>query len=171
MVQREASLRIGAIAPPFEARDQSQHTVNLQAFRGRWVVLFFYPKDRTMNCTLEACNFRNRQADFERENAVVFGVSRDDVESHEDFARRRRLQFPLLADPKGQIIRDYRAVGWFGRARRMTYVIDPDGHIARIYDRVRSATHAGTVLSDLRALKSKRDEVVPPRTMVSAIAT
>ena len=165
------TLRIGTNAPPFEAKDQTQRNIRLDDFRGRWVVLFFYPKDRTLNCTIEACNFRNHKEEFEQENAVVFGVSRDDVESHEDFARRRRLAYPLLADPKAAIIRAYKAEGWFGRARRTTYIIDPDGHIARVYERVRAPNHANTVLSDLRELKAKRDSSVPPRTAVAALPT
>lgn len=164
------TLRIGTSAPPFEAKDQAQHPIRLQDYRGRWVVLFFYPKDRTLNCTIEACSFRNHQADFEGENAVVFGVSRDDVASHEDFARRRRLSYPLLADPTGRIMRDYRARGWFGRARRTTFVIDPDGRVACVYERVRAPHHAETVLSDLRELKSKRDSIVPHGTTAGTAA-
>lgn len=165
------TLRIGTSAPSFEAKDQTQKDHRLDDYRGRWVVLFFYPKDRTINCTIEACNFRNHKAEFDRENALIFGVSRDDVESHEDFSRRRRLGYPLLADPKGVIMRAYKAEGWFGRPRRVTYIIDPDGHIAKIYEKVRAPTHANAVLTDLRELKAKRDALVPPRTALTAIAT
>lgn len=167
----QETLRIGTTAPPFAAKDQTQKEHRLDDYRGRWVVLFFYPKDRTINCTIEACSFRNHQAEFGKENAVVFGISRDDVESHEDFARRRRLGYPLLSDPKGLAMRAYQAQGWFGRPRRITYIIDPDGHVARVYDRVRAPKHAHTVLSDLKDLKTKRDAVVPPRSPVPAIAT
>ena len=165
------SLRIGTSAPPFEAKDQTQKDHRLDDYRGRWVILFFYPKDRTINCTIEACNFRNHQADFAKENTVILGVSRDDVESHEDFARRRRLEYPLLADPKGALMKAYHAEGWFGRPRRVTYIVDPDGHIARVYDKVRAPTHANAVLADLRELKSKRDALVPTRSEVPAIKT
>ena len=102
---------------------------------------------------------------------MIFGISRDDVESHEDFARRRRLGYPLLSDPKGVIMRAYKAEGWFGRPRRITYVVDPDGHVARVYDPVRAPNHASTVLSDLRDLKAKRDAIVPPRSRLAAVAT
>lgn len=146
----------GTPAPPIEAPDQQGHTFRLADHRGRWVVLYFYPKDQTRHCTQEACGFRDLNHEFETEGALVVGVSRDTAESHLRFAQRRRLPFPLLADPHADIIRAYGARRWHGWARRCTYVIDPQGRIAQTYDRIRAHAHPRRVLADLRGLMKDR---------------
>src|SRR5688500_2204388 len=110
-------LDTGTPAPNFQARDQNANPIRPSDLRGHWIVLFFYPKDRTPNCTREACGFRDNMTLFRGEDAVILGVSRDDLESHEDFARRRRLPYSLLSDTEGQITRAYHGQGWFGRPR------------------------------------------------------
>ena len=153
------TLRLGNRAPDFKAEDQSGKIVRLSDLRGRWVVLYFYPKDRTRGCTAEACGFRNRLDSLMAEEADVIGVSRDSVVSHKEFARRHNLGFRLLADPEGDIVRAFRANGILGWPRRMTYILDPDGHIVKAYKWVRPKGHAQAVLSDLRDLKSKRGRI------------
>lgn len=145
----------GALAPSIEALDQQGRTFRLADQRGRWVVLYFYPKDETRHCTQEACGFRDLHGEFQGEGAVVVGVSRDTAESHQRFAKHRRLSFPLLADPPADIIRSYGARRWYGWARRCTYLIDPQGHIAKTYGGVRAKAHPRQVLDDLRVLKGR----------------
>lgn len=157
-------LPLGTQAPDFQGPDQSGAVVRGSDFRGRWLVLYFYPKDRTRNCTKEACGFRDQAQPLADARAAVVGVSRDTVASHADFARRRGLSFPLVSDPGGGIARAYRARGWLGFPRRVTYVIDPDGRIARRYESVHADRHAAEVLTDLRRLKEEKGAIVPHRT-------
>jgi thioredoxin-dependent peroxiredoxin len=150
-------LLVGSVAPPFQAKDQQDRLWTLAECKGRWAVLFFYPKDGTINCTKEACGFRDLQHEFDRENALIFGVSRDDAGSHGEFAQRRRLAYPLLVDRSGEMMRAYRANGWFGRARRVTYVVDPNGKIAWVYPKVSAASHASDVLAEIRRRNRESD--------------
>ena len=140
-------------APSFEAIDQQGRPVRSQDLLGRWVVLYFYPKDETAGCTKEACGFRNEFDALRAEGAVVVGVSRDSVSSHQRFAQHHRLPFQLLADKDGALQDAFGARGWLGVARRITFLIDPRGRIAKIY-RVRPwRDHAAEVLADIKAIK------------------
>ena len=139
-------LNIGTKAPEFTASDQNNQVHNLADYLGRWVLLYFYPKDDTPGCTAEACSLRDKYADFDNVKAVVLGVSGDSVKSHEKFAVKYSLPFPLLADEDKKIIKAYQADGLF---RRVSYLIDPLGNIAKAYDKVKPAEHAAEVLNDL----------------------
>lgn len=132
----------------------------LEDYRGRWVVLYFYPKDDTPGCTKEACSFRDEQASLKEAGAVVLGVSADDVASHQRFHRKYTLNFPLLADPESEVIRAYGAWGTrnlYGKTvegvLRKTYLIDPEGRIARVWEKVQPEGHALEVLAALKSLQ------------------
>ncbi|MFA6038936.1 MAG: peroxiredoxin [Candidatus Peribacteraceae bacterium] len=139
-------LRIGDTAPDFEAPDQERRLHRLSDERGKWVVLYFYPKDETAGCTAEACSFRDAAEDY-RGRATVWGVSADTVESHRAFAEHHRLPFPLLSDPDRHIHGLYGAGSLLHK--RVTFLINPEGEIAQIYDNVVPKGHAQEILQDV----------------------
>ena len=148
----------GSEAPDFELRSDTGETVRLSSFRGRPVVLYFYPKDHTSGCTTQACGLRDAWSEFERAGAVVLGVSPDDVASHERFRRDYELPFTLLADPDHAVAEAYGV--WAEKSRsgrtymgivRSTFVIDPDGTVRKAMRDVKPATHADDVLAVLAA--------------------
>ncbi|HZO97101.1 MAG TPA: thioredoxin-dependent thiol peroxidase [Gaiellaceae bacterium] len=148
----------GSEAPDFELRSDTGETVRLSSFRGRPVVLYFYPKDHTSGCTTQACGIRDAWGEFERAGAVVLGVSPDDVASHERFRRDYELPFTLLADPDHAVAEAYGV--WAEKSRsgrtymgivRSTFVIDPDGTVRKAMRDVKPATHADDVLAVLAA--------------------
>lgn len=148
----------GAPAPDFALPDQAGRTVRLADFRGRWVVLYFYPKDDTPGCTEEACSFRDDQAALTLLGAQVVGVSLDDSASHAAFARKYSLPFPLLADTEAKVSASYGAVTNLvvaKFARRYTFLIDPQGRIARTYLKVDTARHSAEIIADLKRLTSR----------------
>lgn len=146
------ALEIGIMAPLFVAVNQDGDTIRLEDLRGKWVVLYFYPKDDTPGCTMEAKGFEQLREEFEREDAVILGVSRDDEKSHKEFCTKYGLNFHLLADKDGKIIEAYKAKG-FPFTKRMTYLIDPEGKIAFVWKNVNPSKHAKEVLEKLRELK------------------
>jgi thioredoxin-dependent peroxiredoxin len=148
----------GAVAPNFTVQSSGGKTVSLSDFRGRNVILYFYPKDDTPGCTKEACQFRDLFPDFSSADAVVLGISPDDVTSHDKFAARYNLPFTLLADPGHAVAGAYGA--WkertsFGTKRmgieRSTFLIGGDGTIKKIWRNVRADGHASSVLKALAA--------------------
>lgn len=146
----------GSVAPDFALRDQDGSTRRLRDYAGRWLVLYFYPRDDTPSCTKEACRFRDDIGIFGDLGAAVVGVSVDGTEAHTDFARKHRLPFPLLSDPDGRTAAAYGSLlnlGVLRFARRHTFIIGPDGRIAARFDRVDPARHAEEVASRLRALR------------------
>ena len=146
---------VGSVAPEFELSDQTGQLHSLEDYRGQWVVLYFYPKDETPGCTTQACEFRDNIFAFRDLNAQILGVSLDDVDSHREFAENHSLPFPLLADDAGRTADSYgvktRMLG-MTVAKRQTFIIDPDGNIAKHYERVEPDTHSKTVIADLQAL-------------------
>ena len=140
-------LKSGDSAPAFAARDQSGVVHSLEDYSGRWLLLYFYPKDDTPGCTKEACGFRDRFGDLFAQ-MVVLGVSKDDAESHARFAEKYDLPFPLLADPDKVIITTYGADGEI-YPKRVSFLIAPDGTIKKIYDKVACEEHAEEVLRDI----------------------
>lgn len=144
------ALSVGTPAPDFTTKDTNGNTVSLSDFRGKTVILYFYPKDDTSGCSKEACSFRDRFDDFQSKNRVVLGVSADDQQSHQAFTQKYNLPFPLLVDTDHSIMQAYDVEG-DGYAKRVTYVIDDNGSITHVYDNVQAATHAADVLSDLAA--------------------
>lgn len=149
------NVALGRPAPEFELPDQSGQLHSLEDYRDRWVVLYFYPKDQTPGCTTEACEFRDNIFAFRGLNAQILGVSLDDVDSHKKFADKYGLPFPLLADSEGTTADAYGVkTRMFGMklAKRQTFLIDPDGNIAKHYESVKPATHSAEVLADLKLL-------------------
>lgn len=148
----------GIPAPEFELHDDTNTLRRLSDFRGRNVVLYFYPKDDTPGCTTEACNFRDDYSAYERANVVILGVSPDDVESHVKFKKKFDLPFPLLADEDHKVCDLYGVWGLkksMGReymgVLRTTFLIDANGNIVRVFENVRPAEHSAEVLSALGA--------------------
>jgi len=158
-----ALLDVGEKAPAFRTMDQDGEKISLEDFRGRKVVLYFYPKDDTPGCTKEACAFRDEFAAFRRRKVEVLGVSVDDENSHEKFARKFSLLFRLLADPDRKIVNAYGVWGeksMYGRkymgTHRVTYLIDEKGKIAAVWPKVKPQTHAAEILEALRPPKGAR---------------
>ena len=152
-----AEVAVGDEAPGFRLQDQRGDWHELTDYRGRWVALYFYPKDDTPGCTTEACAFRDNIFAFEDLGAIVMGVSLDDVESHEAFAEKYSLPFPLLADVDAETAKDYGVLGNFmgmKLAKRQSFLIDPEGRVAKHYRKVNPSTHTEEVLADLRSLAS-----------------
>lgn len=146
---------VGNPAPEFELADQTGQLHSLEDYRSQWVVLYFYPKDETPGCTTEACEFRDNIFAYRDLNAQILGVSLDDVESHKAFAENHNLPFPLLADVEGTAATAYgvktRMAGMIV-AKRQTFIIGPDGNIAKHYADVKPDTHSAHVLADLKVL-------------------
>ena len=145
----------GDEAPGFRLQDQNGEWHELEQYRGRWVTLYFYPKDDTPGCTTEACAFRDNIFAFDKIGAVILGVSLDDVESHAEFAEKYSLPFPLLADIDADTARDYGVlskIGSFRMAKRETFLINPEGKVAKHYASVSPAKHSEQVLGDLQTL-------------------
>lgn len=143
-------LAIGDKAPLFSAPDQDNKEISLQDFVGKWLVLYFYPKDDTPGCTTEACTIRDNFPALQK-LAQVVGVSADSVTSHKQFAQKYHLPFSLLADPEKNIITEYGAKGAIFN-KRMTFIIDPKGIIAKIYPEVNPTQHAEEIIRDLQTL-------------------
>lgn len=145
----------GDAAPEFELSDQNGQLHSLEDYRDQWVVLYFYPKDETPGCTTEACEFRDDIFAYRELNAQILGVSLDDVASHKAFAENYSLPFPLLADVEGSASTAYGVkTRMFGMtvAKRQTFIIGPDGIIAKHYEKVNPAEHSAQVLADLKKL-------------------
>ena len=152
-------LKEGGKAPSFKLPDQNGDVHELKDYKGKWVVVYFYPKDNTPGCTKEACNFRDNIKPIEKLNAEVVGVSTDSVKKHSNFVAKYDLPFTLLADEQQKMVNDYGVWGlkkFMGReymgTNRMTFIIDPKGTIAKIYPKVKAATHGEEVLEDLKGL-------------------
>ncbi len=155
------TLTVGSPAPPFSLPDSEGNLVTLGDLQGRWVVLYFYPRDNTPGCTKEACSFRDAYSDFQGQDVVVLGVSTDDAKSHMKFATKYGLPFPLLVDEGGKVAESYGSYGLkkfmgkeFMGITRSTFIIAPDGTLAKIYSKVKPETHAQEVLADLAVLKA-----------------
>ena len=149
--------RAGDTAPSFLLADQSQKTHALSDYAGKWVVLYFYPKDDTPGCTKEACSFRDDLEQLDKLGAKVIGISVDDSDSHARFAAKYHLPFPLLADKDGAVAEKYGALNNFGIfkiARRYTFLIDTQGKIARSYSSVDTSRHSQEIIEDLKKLRN-----------------
>lgn len=157
MLRPSTRLPVGSAAPDFSLPDQNGRIHGLADYSGRWLVLYFYPRDDTPGCTEEACRFRDDIGIFGDLNAAVVGISVDDSASHAAFARKFSLPFPLLSDRDGKTASAYGALlnlGVARFARRRTLIIAPDGRIAARFDRVEPARHAREVADTLRDLHS-----------------
>ena len=158
----ETELEIGADAPAFALPDQEGRQVALKDFLGKWVVLYFYPRDNTPGCTAEACDFSNATASMARLGAVVLGVSPDSTKSHASFVAKHKLKITLLSDPEHKVMEQYAAWGarnMYGRkvrgVIRSTVLIDPQGRIANHWARVKPKGHAANVRKVLREMQEQ----------------
>ncbi len=146
----------GTSAPDFTLNSQDGRPVSLHDFRGKWVVLYFYPKDFTSGCTIEAHNFQRDLSQYEHKNAVILGVSVQDEATHEKFCAKEGLAFELLADTKHQVSKTYDSLMNLGVASlsaRHTFLIGPDGVIRKVYLKVDAQKHSAEVLADLAGLQ------------------
>lgn len=148
-------LQAGMATPELSAVDQNGKTQSLAAERGKPVVVYFYPKDATPGCTKEACAFRDVWKKYEEARVQVFGVSADDQASHSRFALEHKLPFPLLADPDKKWIEAFGVSTTMGMASRVSFLIGPDGKIAKVYPNVDPGVHAEQVLGDAKELETR----------------
>ena len=149
----------GMPAPAFTLNSQDGKPLSLRELRGKWVVLYFYPKDFTGGCTLEAHNFQADLAKYEKAGAVILGVSVDTAASHKDFCAKEGLRFKLLSDPDARVSTEYGSVMDNQGAKlsaRNTFLIDPQGKIARVFLKVKPPTHSEEVLAALAELQQKK---------------
>ena len=140
---------IGSAAPDFTLNSQDGKPVSLHDYKGKWVVLYFYPKDMTSGCTIEAHNFQRDLAKFDAKNAVILGVSMQDQKSHQEFCAKESLTFKLLADTKSEVSEKYDSVMNFGVTKlssRHTFLIDPNGVVRKVWTSVDVKTHSDDVL-------------------------
>lgn len=144
---------VGSPAPDFKLQDQNGKWHELKDYRGKWVALYFYPKDQTPGCTAQACEFRDNIFAFREANAQILGVSIDDVESHKKFAEKHGLPFPILADSNKQVVKAYGVLGLLGFAKRETFLIDPQGVIVKHYSVGNPKGHSEAVLADIKRLQ------------------
>ncbi len=147
---------VGSVAPDFTLSSQEGKKVSLHDYRGQWVVLYFYPKDMTPGCTIEAHNFQRDQKEYDAKKAAILGVSVDSVDSHVEFCTKENLTFKLLSDPDKKIVTQYGSTQKFGDsvvAARNTFIIDPKGVIRKVFVKVNPNPHSQEVLATLDELK------------------
>jgi peroxiredoxin Q/BCP len=150
--------KVGEAAPDFELPDQNGVSHNLKEFTGKWLVLYFYPRDDTPGCTQEACAFRDDLHKLKALGAQVVGISVDDSSSHAEFAEKYHLPFPLLADKTAGVAERYGALLnliVFRIAKRYTFLIDPQGKVAKVYLKVETSKHSTEIIEDLKTLTGK----------------
>jgi len=155
--RQAVALKVGQSAPDFHLPDQHGKTYSLIDFRGKWLALYFYPRDDTPGCTKQACTFREGLQELADLGAEVVGISVDDTGSHADFAKKFHLQFPLLADTTGEVAASYHSLinlGVVKFAKRNTFLIDPHGKIARLYLSASAARNSTEVIEDLKSLRT-----------------
>lgn len=147
------------VAPDFTLQDESGKTHSLADYKGKWLVLYFYPKDDTPGCTAEACSLRDAATDISELDAEVIGVSADDAKSHGKFIAKHHLNFTLLSDPNKTVIEAYGAWGkkMFGKEGilRRTFIINPHGEVVKVYGRVTPLGHGEQVTAELKRLKER----------------
>jgi peroxiredoxin Q/BCP len=164
--------QVGQAAPAFTLPSQSGTPISLNSYKGQWVVLYFYPKDMTTGCTIEAHKFQDAQSDFAARNAVILGVSVDSSESHQQFCAKDGLTFHLLADTSHSVVSAYGSLGNYNGvsiANRNTFLINPEGKIAQVWTKVNPTTAASSVLEALPGSATigvgktvDKDSVKPP---------
>ena len=152
------ALSPGERAPGFSAQNQNGITVKLADFRGRFLLLYFYPLDESPGCTTEACNLRDQYGKIRAMNAAVLGVSRQDQTSHEKFAQKNKLPFGLLVDSDGEIAKKFEVgtvEGHPDRTLRQSFLIGPDGKILQVYKNVDPANHVNEIIADIEKASAK----------------
>jgi peroxiredoxin Q/BCP len=160
-------LKIGQKAPPFELLDQDEKKHQLKNYQGQWRLIYFYPKDDTTGCTMEACTIADIYKDFKRQGVQVFGVSKDTPKSHKKFAEKYSLPFILLSDPAMAVIDGYEASvekNMFGKkvrgTKRISYIVNPEGKVAKVYEKVDPEKHALEILIDIKNLKKAAKKAI-----------
>lgn len=155
-MKQSQELEVGDVAPNFEAEDETGKKHTLKDYRGKTVILYFYPKDNTSGCTVEACDFRDQQPQFSKKGAIVLGVSPDSAKSHQGFKNKHSLSFPLLADEDKSLCQSYgvwKEKSMYGRkymgVERSTFVIGPDGRIKDLTRKVKVPGHAEEILGKI----------------------
>ena len=149
------SIKTGDMAPNFSLFDSSQKKHTLLDYRAQWLVLFFYPKDDTPGCTVEACQFKEHYAEILAMNVQILGINTDKPESHARFINKFQLPFPLLSDQSGEVSQQYGSLfklGFIKFCKRHSFIIDPKGQIAKIYRKVEPAKHSLQIITDLKEL-------------------
>lgn len=150
----QAMPSVGQKAPTFTLPSQSGQQISLRNYRGHWVVLYFYPRDMTSGCTIEAHNFQRDLAQYMAKKVAIVGISADTVDSHQQFCTKESLTFRLLADPSKQVISEYGSLAPNGAyATRNTFLVDPQGVIRKVYTKVNPNQHSQQVLADLAELE------------------
>ena len=147
---------VGAAAPSFNLTSNEGKPVSLNDFKGKWVVLYFYPKDFTQGCTIEARNFQRDLAKYQAANAVILGVSVDTADSHKEFCAKEGLNFKLLSDTDAKVSTEYGSLMEYQGNKlsaRNTFIIDPQGKVAKVFEKVKVAAHSEEVLAALAALR------------------
>lgn len=146
-------------APNFTVPDQNGNDISLSDYKGKWIILYFYPKDMTPGCTTEACNFRDEYSAFQKQGIVVLGLSKDSIDRHKKFEAKHDLPFPLLSDEKGTICEDYgvwQEKSMYGKKFmgivRSTFIINPKGVIAKVFPKVKVKEHVAEILAELKNL-------------------
>lgn len=152
------SMEVPFIAPDFTLQDSEADQRTLKEFRGKWVILYFYPKDDTPGCTTQACSLRDARDTLAAMGAEIIGISKDDASSHEKFKQKHSLNFTLLTDPDAIAITAYGAWGkkMYGREGilRKTFIINPEGQVVKVYGRATPVGHGEKVIADLQALQA-----------------
>ncbi|HTF91010.1 MAG TPA: thioredoxin-dependent thiol peroxidase [Planctomycetota bacterium] len=158
-----SSIQVGSVAPDIALPDQDGVSRKLSELRGKWVLVYFYPRDDTPGCTIEACALRDSSAQYAKQGIEVLGISADPVQKHRKFADKFKLPFTLLADEDKRAIKTYGAWGrkkFMGREfdgiLRQSFLIDPKGRIAKVYEKVKPSDHAEEVLADVAALSAAK---------------
>ena len=153
-------LEIGKSIPQFSLPDQDRKIHNIKDYKGKWVIIYFYPKDLTPGCTTEACNFQEALPDFNSIDAVIFGISKDSVKQHKKFANKYNLQFSLLSDENSDVCEQFgvwQKKSMYGKEymgiARSTFIVNPDGKIVKFYPKVNAKEHHSEILNDLKELK------------------
>lgn len=155
-VSAAATPATGEAAPDFNLVTNEGHPASLKDYRGQWVVLYFYPKDFTGGCTMEAHNFQRDLEKYEQAHAVILGVSVDNTESHKSFCAKEGLHFKLLSDPDAQVSSQYGSVMEYQGTKlsaRNTFIVDPEGKIAKVFVKVNPTSHSEEVLASLATLQ------------------
>ena len=158
MAQAGEVPKVGEAAPDFNLPDQQGQMHTLHEYAGKWLVLYFYPKDDTPGCTQEACAFRDDLHQLTELGAQVVGISVDDSDSHAEFAKKYHLPFPLLADKTTEVAQHYGVLLnmiLIKVARRYTFLIDPQGRINRVYDKVETSRHSREIIEDMKRVAGK----------------
>lgn len=158
VIADEAMPQVGQTAPEFTLPSQDGSNISLKEFKGKYVVLYFYPKDNTKGCTIEAHNFQRDLNKYQEQNAVIVGVSADSADSHKDFCAKQNLTFKLLADPDRKVISEYgsaKEMMGMKMAARNTFLIDPEGKIVKEWTSVDPNSHSEEVLGALASMEKK----------------